>query len=171
MSNETTEDFYTLLKKIGFQLEGQMNQFIQDSLNKEDVIKIANAGGIVLARLLEGLQEFIEEMSIPLNFPTKNDVARIGKLVIQSEDKLDLIEEELFEILSILKGNPVAEGISKAVGSRRNKMFSNAENKQQQERSDLRNQLLASANSLGGGNADDPMYGMLIGKILEKRGM
>lgn len=174
MSNDQNSDFYALLKKLGFQLEGQMNQFIQDGLNKEEIIKIANIGGQVLGRLLEGLQDFIEHASIPMNFPTKNDVSRVGKLVVQSEDKLDLIEEQVFEILSLLKGNAVSEGIAQALDKRRDKVFKGAEVKENRTnavRNDLKQKLIDSANGLGKNGTEDPFSEVLIKRVLEKRGI
>ncbi|MFY4774552.1 hypothetical protein [Metabacillus sp. RGM 3146] len=154
-------EFYAWLKKTGFQLEGQMNQFIQDALNNEEIIKAANIGGQVLARLVAGLQDFIEDASIPMNFPTKNDVSRVGKLVVQSEDKLDLIEEEVFEILSMLKGKSVPEGISQSLQNRRKKVFKEkAASSSSSAKSVLIKSLLDSATGLVTKKTDDPANGL-----------
>lgn len=103
MSNSEKPELFSLLKKLGFQLEGKVNKYIQDQLNKEELTLTANTAGHVLAHLIEAIHDYVEQLSSQLNFPTKRDVGRLGKLIVQSEDKLDNVEEELHEVLSLVK--------------------------------------------------------------------
>ncbi|WP_026561341.1 hypothetical protein [Bacillus sp. J37] len=103
MSNSEKPELFSLLKKLGFQLEGKVNKYIQDQLNKEEVALTANTAGHVLAHLIEAIHDYVEQLSSQLNFPTKRDVGRLGKLIVQSEDKLDNVEEELHEVLNLVK--------------------------------------------------------------------
>jgi hypothetical protein len=104
MSNqETTPDLFELLKQLGIKLESTMNNYIKDSLNKEEVAVAANSAGQVLAHIMEAVHEYVEQLSTQLNFPTKNDVSGLGKLIVQSEDKIDGLEDEIHEVLNLLK--------------------------------------------------------------------
>lgn len=102
MLNYENSDLFLLLKKLGFQLESKANKYIQDQLNKEEIALTANSAGHVLAHLIEAIHDYVEQLSSQLNFPTKKDVGRLGKLIIQSEDKLDNVEEGLHEVLSLI---------------------------------------------------------------------
>ncbi|HZH60956.1 MAG TPA: hypothetical protein VEY70_15605 [Metabacillus sp.] len=103
MINKESSELFTLLKKLGFQLESRVNKYIQDQLNKEEIAITANSIGHVLAHLIEAIHDYVEQLSSQLNFPTKKDVGRLGKLIVQSEDKLDTVEEELHEVLCLLR--------------------------------------------------------------------
>jgi hypothetical protein len=98
-----TPDLFGLLKLLGFKLESTINKYIQDSLNKEEIAVTANSVGQVLAHIIVAVNEYVEQLSSQLNFPTKNDVSRLGKLIIQSEDKIDGLEDEIHEVLNLLK--------------------------------------------------------------------
>ncbi|PMC36997.1 hypothetical protein CJ195_13135 [Bacillus sp. UMB0899] len=103
MLNNEKPELFTLLKKLGFQLESKINKYIQDQLNKEEIALTANSAGHVLAHLIEAIHDYVEQLSSQLNFPTKKDIGRLGKLIVQSEDKIDNVEEELHEVLSLIK--------------------------------------------------------------------
>lgn len=103
MLNKENSELFTLLKQLGFKLESRVNKYIQDNLNKEEVAIAANSAGHVLAHLIEAIHDYVEQLSSQLNFPTKKDVGRLGKLIVQSEDKLDNLEDEIHEVLCLLK--------------------------------------------------------------------
>lgn len=92
---EEFKDFYDALKKLGVLIEFKLNERIQDGLNKKEIIKFLHNHSHLVNKILKGLKELIETVSIPLNLPTKNDVANVAKLTIQNEEKLEEIEEQL----------------------------------------------------------------------------
>lgn len=103
MSKNETPELFPLLKQLGFTLENKLNKYIQDKLDHKEVAVAANSAGKVLAHLMEAVHEYVEQLSTQLNFPTKKDVGRLGKLIVQSEDKLDDLEDEVHEVLDMLK--------------------------------------------------------------------
>jgi hypothetical protein len=103
MEKKETPDLFVLLKQWGFMLESTINKYIQDSLNKEEIAVAGNTIGIVLAEILEAIHEYVEQLSSLLNFPTKDDVSRLGKLIVQSEDKIDVLEDKMYEVHNLLK--------------------------------------------------------------------
>lgn len=102
MSKKTT-DVFKLLKQIGFKLEHTLNTSIKENLNNEEIAMAMNSGGKVIAQISEAIQEYVEDVSSQLNLPTKRDIGRLGKLIVQSEDKLDDIEDEIKEVINLLR--------------------------------------------------------------------
>jgi hypothetical protein len=107
MEKKETPDLFVLLKQWGFMLESTINKYIQDSLNKEEIAVAGNTIGIVLAEILEAIHEYVEQLSSLLNFPTKNDVSSLGKLIVQLEDRIDVLEDEMYEVLESHKAKTV----------------------------------------------------------------
>lgn len=101
--DKQVQDFYNMLKKLGFQTEFKLNENIQDSLNKKDILKLLHRRSHLAAPLVENLKELVETISVPLNIPTKNDVANVAKLTQQNEEKLDSVEEQLKILNKYLK--------------------------------------------------------------------
>ncbi|WP_026584015.1 hypothetical protein [Bacillus sp. J33] len=94
-----TEALLNAIKKAGMKVEKELNESIQNSLNKEDVLKEMLSRSEVTAGAMKKLQQAIETLSIPLNFPTKTDVANAAKLTVQAEEKMDLIDEKLMALI------------------------------------------------------------------------
>ncbi|KYD06664.1 hypothetical protein B4102_3049 [Heyndrickxia sporothermodurans] len=103
MANKQSLDIYRLLKRNGFLLEAKINQAIQSQLNNESIIRQFGAHSKVSAAVIRKLQNSIEAISIPFNFPTKTDVANATKITIQTEEKVDLIDEKVNTILQSLE--------------------------------------------------------------------
>ncbi|WP_223701542.1 hypothetical protein [Sutcliffiella deserti] len=83
------------LKKKGFELEQQLNALIQNQLNSEDIARYAGIGSDLLAKRMHSVKEDVERLSLQYNFPTKNDVANLARLMIQIEEKIDSLEVQL----------------------------------------------------------------------------
>ncbi|MGE8205238.1 hypothetical protein ACQKP0_11780 [Heyndrickxia sp. NPDC080065] len=103
MSNKISIDIYQILKMSGLKLEETINQSIQSKLNNEAIVKQFGTHSRVAAAVIKKLQNTVETVSIPLNFPTKNDVANATKINIQTEEKVDQIDEKVDELLIALK--------------------------------------------------------------------
>ena len=91
-------EFYGKLKKTGLALEQQINQRIQNLLNDEDLVKLANEHLDLLSRNFRALQNTIEVLFNILQVPTKNDVANVAKLTLQTEEKVDNLEEHIIKL-------------------------------------------------------------------------
>jgi organic radical activating enzyme len=98
MTINHTEALLNSIKKVGMKVEKELNDSIQNSLNKEDVLKDMLTRSEVIAAAMKKLQHAIETLSIPLNFPTKTDVANAAKLTVQAEEKMDLIDEKVMAL-------------------------------------------------------------------------
>ncbi|WP_260508052.1 hypothetical protein [Cytobacillus firmus] len=111
MSINHTEALLQAIKKLGTKVERELNNSIQNSINKEEIFKNLITRSEVTAASMKKLQEAIETLSIPLNFPTKTDVANAAKLTVQAEEKMDLIDEKVMALAQSV------EEIKKALGS------------------------------------------------------
>jgi hypothetical protein len=102
MSNEQVQELFSSLKKLGMKLEFELNELIKKQLNKEELLLSASSNSAVIASMLSHCRDMTELLSIPLNFPTKNDVARVAKLAIQVEEKVDQLDEQMLALSSTL---------------------------------------------------------------------
>jgi hypothetical protein len=102
MSNEQAQELFSSLKKMGMKLEFELNELIKKQLNKEELLLTASSNSAVIASMISQCRNMVELLSIPLNFPTKNDVARVAKLAIQVEEKVDQLDEQMLALSSTL---------------------------------------------------------------------
>ncbi|WP_096153239.1 MULTISPECIES: hypothetical protein [Bacillus] len=89
---------FRVLSKKAVELEKQLNEEIKKHLNKQGLATMATENGEMYAMLLKQLQDYMEILSIHFNQPTKNDIANLAKLVIQTEEKIDNLEEEILDL-------------------------------------------------------------------------
>lgn len=94
MENRYKDAMENLINK-GISLEKQLNELIQNNLNREDIAKYGELSGELLARRMRNVKENVELLSFQYNFPTKNDMANLAKLMIQLEEKMMSIQEQL----------------------------------------------------------------------------
>lgn len=95
---QTPAELYETIRNAGFLLETQLNEFIQKHLNKEELVGMAAIVTKAHTKLIEFLHEFQEIISVHLNTPTKNDVANVAKLVVQTEEKVDSLTDEIIRL-------------------------------------------------------------------------
>ncbi|MED1204458.1 hypothetical protein [Heyndrickxia acidicola] len=98
MSDNDHQELYDDLKKIGFKLEQEINDWIKENLNHEKVIIGASAAGKFYSEMIKKLHYYANFLSLQLNFPTKDDVANTAKLIIQAEEKIDHLEEQIDQL-------------------------------------------------------------------------
>lgn len=103
MSDQHTFDPYETLKKVGGALEHQLNEWIHTHINKKEIAQAASIQAQSLAHFILRFQECMETLSIPLNLPTKNDVANVAKLTLQVEEKLDGLEEQVAKLARMIE--------------------------------------------------------------------
>ncbi|MFS0881697.1 hypothetical protein [Metabacillus niabensis] len=122
MSSKLTDQLYKELKKLAQGGEARINEFIQNQLNNENVVKLAADQSAVTGEVLRQLQRYQEIVTTALRIPTKDDVANVAKLVLQLEEKIDLLED----YLSQLQNAPAA---TQAVSNREQSSVSQRLNK------------------------------------------
>ena len=98
MSDQRTFDPYDTFKKFSIQWEQQMNEMIHLSTNNNDFIKYADMSSDSNARYVEWLRKNQEMLANQLNLPTKNDLANVAKLSVQTQEKLDSVEEQIWDL-------------------------------------------------------------------------
>ncbi|PAD67831.1 hypothetical protein CHH83_16860 [Bacillus sp. 7586-K] len=122
MSSKLTDQLYKELKKLAQGGEARINEFIQNQLNNESLVKLAADQSAVTGEVLRQLQRYQEIVTTALRIPTKDDVANVAKLVLQLEEKIDLLED----YLSQLQNAPAA---TQAVSNREQSSVSQRLNK------------------------------------------
>lgn len=85
-------------KKFNNQWEQQANDFIHTVTNNEEFVKFSKVGADTQARFMEMFSKNQELIANQLNLPTKKDVANVAKLSIQTDEKLDLVEEQIWKL-------------------------------------------------------------------------
>jgi hypothetical protein len=91
-------DPYDTFKKMGLTLEQQINELFYNIINKEEILQLISLKAQSTADSIEMMQKYVESLSVPLNFPTKNDVTYIAKLAVENEEKLDRIQEQVLSL-------------------------------------------------------------------------
>lgn len=99
------------LKVKAIKVENEWNETIKSTLNKESVFRIVGLESELEAEKLRMVREQVEVLSLKYNFPTKNDVANIARLLIQIEEKIDRLEEQ-FDGGVTTTGQPQAQQLS-----------------------------------------------------------
>ena len=98
MSNQKTYDPYETFKKYTEQWEKQLNDMIHLWTNNREFVQFSKAGTDSHAWFLEMFRKNQELLANQWNLPTKTDVANVAKLSIQTEEKLDSLEEQIWKL-------------------------------------------------------------------------
>ncbi|HEO8420941.1 hypothetical protein [Niallia sp. FSL W8-0635] len=98
-----TIDFYELLKKGGNLLQYRLNNRIKNSLNQISIIDFTSKKTNPLSSKLDQIQNYSEQLSNYINLPTKTDLANATQLILQSEEKIDNLDDQLFELTNMMK--------------------------------------------------------------------
>ncbi|WP_185806850.1 hypothetical protein [Bacillus sp. HMF5848] len=89
------DPFDTYLKVSKF-WERQLNGLLFMGTNNDEFVRLSNLSANSHARYVTILRKYQEFLATLLYVPTKNDVANVAKLSIQTEDKIDKVEEQLW---------------------------------------------------------------------------
>lgn len=98
MADQKTFDPYETFKKFSDLWEKQANEMIHSWTNNREFVEFSKVSSVVQSRYLEMFKKNQELVANQLHLPTKNDVANVAKLSIQTEEKLDLLEEQIWNI-------------------------------------------------------------------------
>ncbi|WP_368503001.1 hypothetical protein AB3N04_11935 [Alkalihalophilus sp. As8PL] len=86
------------LKSLGKKLERELNTQVHKWLDHPLTIQEVNDFLEEHVDALSKLREYSELVAQQLNLPTKDDMARIAKLIIQLEEKIDTLEEKVMTL-------------------------------------------------------------------------
>lgn len=121
---QVTLDVYELLKKGGGLLQYRINNLIQNHLNNYNLIGLVNSQSNSLSKKITTAKKYAEQTSSLLNLPTKIDLSNATQLILQSEEKIDKLDEQLYEltekmaeIKSLLEEEPLSKRKDKMVGT------------------------------------------------------
>ena len=98
MSNEKMFDPFESIKQISEMLEKQINGLLFMAADNNEFVRLANTGLGVHSRYMELLRKNQELMAGFMNIPTKKDVANVANLSIQAEGKIDILEEQIWNL-------------------------------------------------------------------------
>ncbi|MEB1807010.1 MAG: polyhydroxyalkanoate biosynthesis repressor PhaR [Bacillaceae bacterium] len=98
MSSNRSYDPYDTFKKFSDRWEKQINDMIHLWTNNSEFVRYAKVNSDAHSRYLELLRRNQEMLATQLNIPTKTDLANVSKLALQTEEKLDLLEEQIWSL-------------------------------------------------------------------------
>ncbi|EKN70980.1 hypothetical protein BABA_03934 [Neobacillus bataviensis LMG 21833] len=98
MADQRTFDPYEPFKKFNDLWEKQANEMIHSWTNNREFVEFSKVSSDIQSRYLEMFKKGHELFANQLNLPTKNDVANVAKLSIQTEEKLDTLEEQIWNL-------------------------------------------------------------------------
>ncbi|WP_077324193.1 hypothetical protein [Virgibacillus siamensis] len=97
------DDLYKSLKDKGVEIETQVNETIQESISNNKLIELSSLVTPFLTQLITKLKENSEVFSSLMNIPTKDDLASTTKLVIETQEKMDALEEQNWQLIDLNK--------------------------------------------------------------------
>jgi prefoldin subunit 5 len=98
MSKEKTYDPLQGFRKISQMWEKQLNGLFYMMTDNNEFVRLLKVGTESHARYMELLRKNQELIAGVMNIPTKNDVANVAKLSLQTEEKIDILEEQIWNI-------------------------------------------------------------------------
>ncbi|WML39672.1 polyhydroxyalkanoate biosynthesis repressor PhaR [Neobacillus sp. OS1-2] len=98
MAGQGTFDPYDLVKKFSDQWEKQANEMIHSWTNNREFVGFSKVSSDIQSRYLEMVKKNQELLANQLHVPTKSDFAHVAKLAIQTEEKLDALEEQIWSL-------------------------------------------------------------------------
>ncbi|OLS41854.1 polyhydroxyalkanoate biosynthesis repressor PhaR [Bacillus sp. MRMR6] len=103
MSDNKNYDPYESLHKFSLLWEKQLNDLFFLWTNNNEFLKMSNIGTQVHSRNLERFKKNQEAFASLLNIPTKTDVENVAALTIQAEEKMDALEEQIWQLQDSMK--------------------------------------------------------------------
>ncbi|WP_052948872.1 hypothetical protein [Mesobacillus campisalis] len=96
-------DPYQSFRQMSELWEQQMNTLFQTATNNSEFVNFAKAGLESHAKYMEQLRKNQELMASVMNIPTKSDLKNIARLTIQAEEKIDALEEQIWNLQDSFK--------------------------------------------------------------------
>jgi hypothetical protein len=89
---------YDSIKQVSEMWEKGLNSLLFQSLDSNPLIQMTKIGIEANSRYIEMLKRNRELMANYMNLPTKNDIANAVKQTIQAEEKIDILEEQIWNL-------------------------------------------------------------------------
>ncbi|WHX98546.1 polyhydroxyalkanoate biosynthesis repressor PhaR [Neobacillus sp. DY30] len=89
---------YDSLRQISEMWEKGLNGLLFQTINYNPLIQVTKMGIDANSRYIEMLKRNRELMASYMNLPTKNDVANAVKQTMQAEEKIDILEEQIWNL-------------------------------------------------------------------------
>ncbi|PLS02845.1 polyhydroxyalkanoate biosynthesis repressor PhaR [Neobacillus cucumis] len=103
MSDKKNYDPYESLHKLSLLWEKQINDFIFLLSNNKDYVKMSHRGTDLHSRYLESFKKNQEALASVLNLPTKTDITNVANLTLQTEEKMEALEEQIWDLQDSVK--------------------------------------------------------------------
>ncbi|MEH7306032.1 polyhydroxyalkanoate biosynthesis repressor PhaR [Neobacillus drentensis] len=98
MTNQKSFDPYELFNKFSSQLEKQVNDLFMTNTNNPRFTRLLQKSTETSAMYKEMFKKSQELLGNQLHLPNKDDVANVAKLALQTEEKLDSLEEQIWTL-------------------------------------------------------------------------
>ncbi|MGG1675377.1 hypothetical protein ACIFOT_06415 [Neobacillus sp. NRS-1170] len=98
MSNDKIFEPFIGFNKLGEMWDQQLNGLLYNLADNKEFVRTASSGLNTYSMYLERLRKSQELFATLMNIPTKKDVANAAKLSIQTEEKIDLLEEQIWKL-------------------------------------------------------------------------
>lgn len=98
MTKDKTYDPFEGFMRISEMWEKQLNGLLYMMTDNNEFVRMLKVGTESHARYMELLRKNQDLMSGFLNVPTKSDVANVAKLSVQAEEKIDILEEQIWNL-------------------------------------------------------------------------
>jgi chromosome segregation ATPase len=96
-------DPYEIIKYFGEIWGKQINDYINLVTNNSEYGELIKRGNDPLARQLEFFRKNQEVLANILNLPTKNDLKNLANFHIQTEEKIESLEEQIWSLQDSIK--------------------------------------------------------------------
>ena len=98
MSKDRIYDPFLGFRKISGMWEKRLNGLLYMMTDNNEFVRLLKVGTESHARYMELLRKNQELMAGVINIPTKKDVANVAKLSLQTEEKIDILEEQIWNL-------------------------------------------------------------------------
>jgi uncharacterized membrane-anchored protein YhcB (DUF1043 family) len=98
MSNEKNNDPFLGLNQLSEMWDKQITGLLYNFADNKEFVRTASIGINSYSMYLEKLKKNQELFASLMNIPTKKDVANAAKLTIQTEEKIDMLEEQIWKL-------------------------------------------------------------------------
>ena len=98
MSNEKIYDLFSGFNQLSEMWDKQVTGLLYNLTDNKEFVRTASSGLNTYSFYLERLRKNQEQIAALMNIPTKKDVANAAKLSIQTEEKIDLLEEQIWKL-------------------------------------------------------------------------
>jgi hypothetical protein len=98
MSKYQSYDPYERFRRMSEMWEKQLNGLLYMATDNNEFVRLLKVGTESHARYMELLRKNQAFMAGVMNIPTKKDVANVAKLSLQTEEKIDILEEQIWNL-------------------------------------------------------------------------